>query len=137
MKTELSEYYKRLKPFVLQMPFGTYFFFEKFIVSEINEGVHFEWNMAEKLALEVFKYYGKDAKLGFISNRVNRHSVDPQNWIKLEKNHTIIIASAIVAYDKLNFMNASIEKKFTKNSIKRCKSLNEAIKWILELEEFK
>jgi len=35
--------------------------------------------MAEKLALEVFKYYGKDAKLGFISNRVNRHSVDPQN----------------------------------------------------------
>ena len=85
MKTELSEYYKRLKPFVLQMPFGTYFFFEKFIVSEINEGVHFEWNMAEKLALEVFKYYRKDAKLGFIYNRVNRHSVDPQNWIKLEK----------------------------------------------------
>lgn len=79
LKTELSEYYKSLKPFVLQMPFGTYFFFEKFIVSEINEGVHFEWNMAEKLALEVFKYYGKDAKLGFISNRVNRHSVDPQN----------------------------------------------------------
>ena len=34
-------------------------------------------------------------------------------------------------------MNASIEKKFTKNSIKRCKSLSEAIKWILELEEFK
>jgi len=54
LKTELSEYYKSLKPFVLQMPFGTYFFFEKFIVSEINEGVHFEWIMAEKLALEVF-----------------------------------------------------------------------------------
>ncbi|MEJ6791582.1 MAG: hypothetical protein QNK89_02275, partial [Lacinutrix sp.] len=96
------------------------------IVSEIFEGIHFDWNMAGKLIPEIIKFYGENAKLGFISNRVNHHSVDPQNWLKLEENYTFIVSSAIVAYDNTNFMNASIEKQFAKNSIKRCKSLKEA-----------
>ena len=137
MQIEHFDLYKILKPFKLEMPFGKYYFFEKFIISEMYNGIQFDWDMAEKLIPEILKFYGKNAKIGFISNRVNHYSVDPQNWIKLEKEYTFVAATAIVAYDKPNYMNASIEKHFSNRSIKRCNTLTEAVKWILSLDEFK
>lgn len=136
MEIEISEFYKTLKPHILKMPFGKYYFFDNFIVSEMYEGIHFDWNMAKKLILEIINFYGENAQLGFISNRVNHYSVDPQNWVKLEKEYTFIVATAIVAYDKNNIMNASLEKYFAKKSIKRCTNLKEAYNWILNLKEF-
>lgn len=135
MKTEDSEYYKTLKPSKLEMPFGNYYFFEKFIVAELFESVHFDWEKAELLIAEVFSFYGENTKLGFIANRVNPYSIDPQNWVKLEKKYSFVMASAIVVYNMSTYMNASIEKKFAKKSIKRCTSLKEAIEWVLNLKE--
>lgn len=135
MKTEDSKYFKDLNPFKLEMPFGNYYLFKKFIVAELFESVHFDWNKAEQLIAEVFNYYGNNPKIGFIANRINHYSIDPQNWVKLEKKYNFVVASAIVVYNMSTYMNASIEKQFAKNSIKRCKSLNEAIIWVLNLKE--
>ena len=120
----------------LKMPFGTYFLFDNFFVSEILEGVHFDWNKAEIMIEKLIDFYGKDAQLGFISNRVNHYSVDPSNWTKIEHKYNLIVASAIVIYNNSNFMNASIEKQFSQKSIKRCMSLTEAIDWMAGLKEF-
>ncbi|WP_034039988.1 hypothetical protein [Wocania ichthyoenteri] len=136
MKIEDSEYYKTLNPFKLEMPFGNYYFFEKFIVGELFESIHFDWKKAELLIAEVLNFYGEHAQLGFIANRINHYSVDPQNWVKLEKKYNFISASAIVMYNMSTYMNASIEKQFAKKSIKRCTSLHEAIEWIINLKEF-
>lgn len=135
MKFEASKFYKELKPFKLELPFGKYYFFDNFLISEIAEGIHFDWNKAEKLIAEIIKFYGKNVQVGFISNRINHYSVDPQNWVKLEKKYTFLTASAIVIYNNSNFMNASIEKQFAKKSIKRCRSLAEAIDWMINLKE--
>jgi len=120
----------------LEMPFGTYYLGEKFFIGELYEGVHFDWEKTEFVLQKLVDFYGNDSEIGFISNRINHYSVDPYNWTKMEEKYKLIIASAIVVYNNSNFMNASIEKKFTSKSIKRCLSLHEAIKWMENLREF-
>lgn len=136
MKFEKTPYYKALNPFKLELSFGNYFFCEKFIVGELFEGIHFDWSKAEELIHKVINHYGKDAKVAYIANRINAYSIDPQNWLRLENEYNILVASAIVVYNNANYINASLEKQFTNKSIKRCLSLNEAIKWVENLKEF-
>lgn len=134
MKFENSEFFK-LKHFKLEMPFGNFYFFEKFIISELNDGIHFEWAMVESMMSEVVSFYGKTSTLGYISNRVNSYSIDPRTWEKEHKKYHIIVASAIVCYNKEAYLNASLEDKMTQKNINQCFSLDEAIDWILNLKE--
>ncbi|MBP0902295.1 hypothetical protein ACFSKN_17410 [Mariniflexile gromovii] len=134
MRFENSEFFK-LKHYKLEMPFGNFYFFETFFISEINEGIHFDWKMIQEAMDYVVAFYGADAKLGYISNRVNSYSMTPQTWNKVQKKYNIIVAGAIVAYNKMNYLNASLEKRIAKTTIKRCLSLSEAIEWIQNLKE--
>lgn len=135
MKFENSEFFE-LKHYKLEMPFGNFYFLETFFISEINEGVHFDWQMIQSVMQHVVDFYGADAKLGYISNRVNSYSMNPQTWDKVQKKYNIIVAGAVVIYNKMTFLNASLEKKISKKiNIKRCFSLKEAIVWTLNLDE--
>lgn len=135
MKFENSEFSK-LNHYKVEMTFGNFYLFEKFFISEINEGVHFDWEMIKTVMTEVVEFYGTNAKVGYISNRVNSYSMNPQTWDKVRKKYNLIFAGAIVSYNNITFMNASIEKQFSKTSIKRCLSLEEAIQWIKSLKEY-
>ena len=115
MKFSESTYFNPLRHHLLEMPFGTFYFCEKFFVSELNEG----------------------AKLGYIPNRINSYSVNPHYWDKADKIYNMIVASAIVSYSTITMMNATIEKHFFSKSIKRCTSLTEAVDWILNLKELR
>lgn len=136
MKFKDTACYETYNPMDLKLSFGDYYFCNNFIIGEIFEGVHIDWDKAEKLISEVIKHYGKDAKIAYIANRINPYSIDPQNWLRIEKNYNFLIASAIVVYNDANYINVSLEKQFTSKSIKRCLSLNQAIAWIEKLEEF-
>ncbi|CAH8286313.1 hypothetical protein EV196_106253 [Mariniflexile fucanivorans] len=136
MKFENSEFFK-LKHNKLEMPFGNFYFFKTFIISEINEGIHFDWEMIQEVMVHVVEFYGTDAKLGYISNRVNSYSTNPQAWNKVQKKYNIIIAGAIVTYNKMIYLNATLEKRIAKTKIKRCFTLAEAIDCILDLKESK
>ncbi|GAA4808918.1 hypothetical protein [Litoribaculum gwangyangense] len=135
MKFEDSIYYKSLNPPKLEFPFGNYYLLEKFVVAELFEGVHFDWEKTKLLIGRIVDFYGENPKIGFISNRINHYSIDPQNWLKWEKEYGFVVASAIVIYNSSNLMNASIEKKFANRRIKSCQSITEAIDWMLNLEE--
>jgi len=137
MKFEKTSYFSKLKPFKLELEFGNYYLCEKFVVGELFEGVHLDWDMTKALITKIHAYYGKDAKIAYIANRVNAYSIDPQNWKKTEKNYNILIAGAIVVYNNSSYINASLEKLFTEKSLKRCLSLTEAIEWVESLKEFK
>ena len=126
MTFENSEFFK-LKHFKLEKPFGNFYFFETFFFSEIHEGVHFDWDMIQEIMDYVVEFYGTAAKLGYISNRVNSYSMNPQTWNKVKKKYNIIVAGAIISYTKTTFLSASLEKEMTKTKIKRCFSLVEAI----------
>ncbi|MFY0714195.1 hypothetical protein J1D01_10990 [Seonamhaeicola sp. NFXS20] len=135
MKFKNSKFFNNLKHVEIVKPFGNFYFFEKFILSEINDGVHFDWDMIKEVMDEAITFYGSDVKLGYISNRVNSYSMNPQSWNMVKEEYNIIVASAIVTYSTMTFMNATIEKQFSDNSIKRCLSLEEAINWTVKLKE--
>ena len=61
-------------------------------------------------------FYGKDLKIAYISNGINAYSIEPQLWMKFDKEYNFVIASAIVVHNDLNYINASIEKKFSSSS---------------------
>lgn len=110
MKFENSKFYKNLKPDKLLLPFGNFYLYEKFVVAEMHEGVHFDWNKTEILIKELLNYYGEKPKIAFVSNRINHYSIDPQNWAKWKTEFDFIIASAIIVYNNATLMNATIEK---------------------------
>lgn len=136
MKFENSEYAK-LKYSKIERPFGVFYLLDTFFISELNEGIHFEWEMIKDVMHDVVNYYGKYAKLGYVSNRVNSYSINPNHWNKVDKEYNIIVASAIVIYNDMTLMNATLEKRFFNKSLKRCNKLSEAIEWMYGLEELK
>jgi len=137
MTFENSKYFNLLKHSKVEFSFGNFYLFDKFIISEINEGVHFDWDKIQQVIAALIDYYGSNLKIGYISNRVNPYSIEPQLWIRFQRDYGFIVASAMVSYTELNYINTSIEKRFSEMSIKRCGSLDEAINWIKNLKEFK
>ena len=136
MTFENSKYFNLLPSSKIEFSFGTFFFLDKIIVSEIYEGTHFGWDKIEQVISAAAEHYGDNFKVAFLSNRINSYSIEPQLWMKFYNEYHFIVASAIVAYNDFNFKNATLEKHFSKNSIKRCETLDEAMEWIFELKEF-
>lgn len=137
MKFENSKYYNTINSKKISFPFGNFYLSEYFIVSEINEGEHFDWNKVQEVIKCLFEHYDKNFQIGYISNRVNSYSSDPLQWVKVNAEHNFILASAIVIYNDFSFINATIEKNLSNKSIKRCDTLDQAINWILNIKEFK
>jgi len=91
--------------------------------------------MIEAVMVDLIAFYGKDAKIGYIPNRINSYSVNPQYWDKVDKKYNMIVASAIIVYSEMTMINATLEKRFFNKSMKRCHSLGEAIEWMSKIEE--
>ncbi|XMO86333.1 hypothetical protein AAFN75_16220 [Algibacter sp. AS12] len=136
MTIEKYSFFKAYNFTKLEMPFGNFYLCDKFCISELNEGIHFEWENIVEVFDKIQNFYGKGGKFAYISNRINHYSIDPSNWTKIEQSNFYPFASAIVIYNNSSYMNASIEKKFTNISIKRCMSLKQAIEWVENLKEF-
>ncbi len=111
---------------------GTYYFFEDFIISEINEGLLFDWNMAQKLINLAENHYGKNNKVAYISNRVHSYSLVPQDWLKFFKARNSISAFAVVSYNEKEKSDILIERLFFKSKIKKFFNLNDAVAWASE-----
>lgn len=131
MTFEQSKYFGSLNPHKCILPIGTFYFCERFCVSEINEGMHLDSNTLFNLMRELVSFYGYNIKLGYISNRIYSYSLDPSLYIELSKEFNFIVASALVVYNDMTFMNANIEKRFAPIKLKCCTNLDEAIEWIL------
>ena len=136
MKFEDSSYFDTLSHTKVEFTFGDFFLFDKFIISELNEGIHFDWDKIEEVIAMLQDNYGDTIKIGYISNRVNSYSIDPQNWVDFQKQYDFVVATAVISYSEFAYMNATIEKRFFENSLKRCMNLDEAIGWIQNLKEF-
>jgi len=135
MKFEDSKYYKELNSKKIVLPFGDFYFCDKFYLAEIYEGVHLDYSKVKGLMEQIVDFYGADKKIGFISNRINSYSLDPNFYVRIDEEFGKIVASAFVIYSSISYMNATIEKRFSKKSIKRCLLLDEAIEWILNVKE--
>ncbi len=111
---------------------GVFYFFEKFVISEFNEGVTVNWDSVQEILKIAESHYGVDSNTSYISNRVHSYSIFPQDWLKFFKARNYIGALAVVSYNDIEKTNVLIEKLFFKNRIKICTSLTHAIKWAIE-----
>ena len=136
MTFEESKYFKELKHTRVKFSFGEFYLFDTFIISELNDGIHFDWDKIQEVIGMLIDHYGNKPRIGYVSNRVHSYSIEPQLWINFHKDYDFIVASAIISYSDFNYLNATIEKHFTTTSLKRCFSLDEAINWMQDLEEF-
>ena len=136
MQVKDSKFFDKLTHKEVNLSIGKFYFLRTFFVAELNEGVHFDWEKVTKVMAEVINYYGENAKLAYLSNRINSYSMNPHSWKKVHDVYGIIVASAIVSYNNFGLMNATLEKNFSEKSIKRCNNLEEAIAWIYNLREF-
>ena len=134
---EKSTYFNQLTYKKLVFPFGKFYLFDNFVISELNEGIHFDWGKIQELSVELISHYGYNISIAYISNRIHSHSIDPHLWTNFNKEFGFIVANAVVVYDDISYMNATLEKQFTGKSLKRCSSLEEAIHWVQNLDEFK
>ncbi|WP_339916503.1 hypothetical protein [Yeosuana marina] len=136
MYFENSNYFKELEHKKLEFTFGNFYLCNHFFISEINEGVHFDWEKIKIVMPKIIDYYGDNSQLGYISNRVHSYSMDPYSWQKVDQKYGVIVAGAIVYYNDLMYKNATLEKLFSKKSLKRCINLDEAIYWMQTINEF-
>lgn len=130
MKLEDSDFLKLEHEEVI-LPFGKFYFFEKFIVSEIHEGVHFDWKSVKIISDIILIHYGKQKKLVYLSNRVNSYSIEPQSWLKFDKKYSLVSTTGIIVYDRKGGISVVLERLFSKEKIKRFRSLKDAIDWAL------
>jgi len=121
----------------IQLSFGKFFICEDFVVAELNQEIHVDWLILQKIAYMIIEQYGTSKKIGFISNKVNSYSIDPFVWVTFNEKYDFIESTAIIWYNDAGFVSATLEKMFLKNNVKLCQSLEEAIHWVLSFEEIK
>jgi len=137
MKFEDSKYSKRFAYKKELFSFGIIYVTKYFVISELNEGIHVDYNVASEIISRFSKNIKKGTKIGYIANRYNSYSFNPQLWVDFNKEYDFLVASAIVSYSDFSYLSASLEKQFFSKSLKRCHSLDEAIEWVINLDEFK
>ncbi|MFB9056571.1 hypothetical protein ACFFU9_07405 [Mariniflexile ostreae] len=138
MKFEESKYFKTLIYSKIEKPFGIFYFFETFVISEIHEGIHFDLEMIDIISQDILKFYDNTGlnnprKLVYITNKVNSYSINPNFWLQMEDKYGFSHIRIIVFYTNWAYTNIAIERMFSKAKIKCYHSLDEAIKWTLSL----
>lgn len=113
------------------MPFGEFFLCDNFVVAELKYEIHVGWSVIKKTGDMIIEQYGTSEKIGFISNKVNFYSIDPYVWVTFSKEYGFIWVAAIVWYNDVGFMTATLEKMFSKSNVNICESLDESVQWIL------
>ncbi|WP_452227794.1 MULTISPECIES: hypothetical protein [unclassified Lacinutrix] len=112
---------------------GVYYFFKDFIVSEVNEGVDYNWGITQGVVTLAKNYYGKDAPICLISNRINQYSINPLGWHNFFKTGRKLNGLAVVTYTKNARANVAIEMLFFNSKLERFHSIFEAINWVKEV----
>jgi len=117
---------------VYQTELGNFYFFEDYIVSEINEGVIFNWESSKEMISLVYDFYGENPNIHIISNRVNNYSVVPTYWLEFNKSiHAkSLLSVSFVTYSELGLANAKLEQDFIKVKTACFKSIKEVIHWL-------
>lgn len=116
---------------VREFEFGSFYFFDGLVISEINKGVFFQWKMAEKAVKASKEFYGKDAPIAYISNRIHSYTVVPTDWIKFYNNRHELAYYSVVGNTKGSLPSTLLEKMFFKGSLQQFEDLEDAINWSL------
>lgn len=116
----------------LNYPYADIYIFKDYVISEIKEGISFNWDQhAKHIIKDVVAFLDTDGRdLIYISNRVYSYSVMAQDWVKFFKKSYSLKGYYVVSDRKTSILGLMIENLFFKNKIKKFDSLYGAINWI-------
>ena len=129
-------FFKNIKE-IREYQFGTFYFFDGLVISEINEGVTFGWEMGKKAIDGAREVFGENMPIAYISNRINKYYVVPADWAKFYSNRNQLSFYSVVGNTKGSFASLVLERVFFRNSIRQFSDLEKAIEWSLQKIESK
>jgi hypothetical protein len=125
------DYFKNIRE-VREFEFGSFYFFDGLVISEINKGVFFQWKMAKKAVTAFKEFYGEEEPIAYISNRIHSYTVAPTDWLKFYNHRHELAYYSVVGNTKGSLLSTLLEKMFFKVSLMQFNELDEAIVWSLE-----
>jgi hypothetical protein len=126
------DFFKNIRE-VREFEFGVFYFFDTLVISEINEGVFFQWKMAKKAVKASKEFYGENQPIVYISNRINNYTVAPTDWLKFYSNRHELKYYSVVGSTKGSLPSTLLEKMFFNGSLRQFDDLEEAIEWSLDI----
>ena len=122
---------------IREYDFGIFYYFDGLVISEIKEGVVFNWTMAKKAIDAAYEVMGRDRPIAYISNRIHNYSVVPTDWIKFYTHRNRLELYSVVAYNKSGLASIILEKMFFRNNIRQFSDLESAVNWSMAKLEIK
>ncbi|WP_109298829.1 hypothetical protein [Aquimarina sp. AU474] len=109
---------------------GTFYYYQNFIISEIDEGTVITLNEVLQVSSKYTKkYYGNLTPFVYIANRVHSYSLEPTVHFKTAKMFPNAKGYGIVIYNSLNEQIAKLEQTFLNIPTQVFDNLNTAIQW--------
>ncbi len=93
---------------------GNLYFIENMVFSEIKEGKHLSLKTAYDYLNVISNFYGDTKPFGYVSNRINKFSIEALDYPKFTKLLKNLKVYAAINYTHFNKMNMEIEKQFCK-----------------------
>ncbi|MBA6313642.1 hypothetical protein [Cellulophaga baltica] len=116
-----------------QLTIGTFYFYENYVVSEVNEGIALSFETLQEVIQLGKEHYGKHTPFVFISNRVNSYSFNPTSHFKTVPMFPNVKGFAVVVYDSINKEIAEMEQTFVHKPVHIFDDLSDAIIWAEKL----
>ncbi len=112
---------------VLRTDLVTVYFYKDIVIVEAKEGVTLSYKTAFSILVMGLKYVGSRPFV-YIANRVNSYSVNPNDYVYLEKVPTLK-GIAIVTPTELGKKNAELELNFFRKPMEIFDNVSEAYLW--------
>lgn len=114
----------------IKTKFGNLYFFDKFLITEIFEGM----TIGKKEFVKIFDLctdiYGTHMPFGIVSHRLYPYSVNLFELIPISDKFNAVIANAVVAYTDISVKNFELEKQLLKFKGKFFNNIDAAITWV-------
>lgn len=115
----------------IETDFAKLNFYERFVITEMNEGIDLDENIVDVMIHFAVDFYG-DKPFGYISNRIHSYSVNPVIYFKISKIKNLA-AFAVVSTRMIVSYNVKIEKAFITKPFELFDNLDEAVNWVTQL----
>jgi len=123
---ELSDYQ--------EVNIGKLYFFEHFVITEFNEGVHINFDSFKETKEAIIKFFG-NKEFGVITNRINTYSLDLNDANRFNESFPNLKAYAVVCNTLFGKGIFEVENQFFTYNRKIFKILEDAISWVEETLE--
>lgn len=120
----------------IHRPYGCFYFFEYYVVSEIYEGVVFTGLQGLDIFTHITEFYDgikRSKHFILISNRVNRYCVKPVDWLDFQFLDRFMVGYAIVDNTPRAHYAASFEQQFLNCESQVFPELMSAMRWSTQL----